>query len=150
QLHRLRLWPPARLTQSNLSADFDLESLRIEYPFADIAAEDIAEIKRHPELFAGYFPPQSRAGSGAQLAQVEMFFHHAIALAPITIAAVASFAEDRLLPAFYALLSDGGGVARADLDWESGNLSGNWSAIEPLLYRWIPHYLALDPCQERI
>jgi hypothetical protein len=30
-----------------------------------------------------------------------------------------------------------GGIARRDLDWESGNLYGNWIATPPLLKHWI-------------
>jgi radical SAM superfamily enzyme YgiQ (UPF0313 family) len=88
QFHRLRLWPPAPLTREGLTSEFDLESLRIEYPFTSIPDEEILAITDDPDFFTGYFPPHSQAGSLVQLAQVEMFFHHAVALVPLTIESV--------------------------------------------------------------
>jgi radical SAM superfamily enzyme YgiQ (UPF0313 family) len=36
QFHRLRIWPPAALSRTQLPCKFDLDSLRIEYPFVDV------------------------------------------------------------------------------------------------------------------
>jgi radical SAM superfamily enzyme YgiQ (UPF0313 family) len=104
QFHRLRLFPPSRLTRSSLPSEFDFESLRIEYPFIHIPDEDIAAIEADREFFAGYFTPYSEAGSQEQMAQVEMFFHHTVALIPLAIYALANFAGGNLLPSFYEAL----------------------------------------------
>jgi hypothetical protein len=133
QFHRLRLWPPAPLSRSGLRAEFDEDSLRIEYPFVDVPEEDIIAIQTDREFFEGYFAPYSKAGSAAELAQVEMFFHHTVALAPLALSALSGFVKESLVPSFYHALSQCGGIARRDLDWESGNLYGNWTAIFPLL-----------------
>src|SRR5262249_35935602 len=61
QFPRLRTWPPAPLSRAGLAAEFDLASLRIEYPFVDVPAEDVAVIEDDPEFFAGYFAPYSDA-----------------------------------------------------------------------------------------
>jgi hypothetical protein len=42
-----------------------------------------------------------------------------------------------LISSFYAALAECGCIARENLDWEAGNLYGNWLAIHPLLDRWI-------------
>jgi len=133
QFHRLRLWPPAPLSRSGLRAEFDEDSLRIEYPFIDVPEEDIIAIQTDREFFEGYFAPYSKAGSAAELAQVEMFFHHTVALAPLALSALSGFVKERLVPCFYQAVSQCGGIARRALDWESGNLYGNWTAISPLL-----------------
>jgi hypothetical protein len=137
QFHRLRLFPPAPLSRSGLLVEFDLDALRIEYPFLQIPQDEIAAIAGDPEFFEGYFAPRSTCGSAMQLAQVEMFFHHAIALAPLTIGALASFFMVGLVGSFYDALANCGGIERQNLDWESGDLYGNWLAIYPLLERWI-------------
>src|SRR6185369_15087107 len=72
QYHRLRTWPPAPLSRSQLAAEFDLDSLRIEYPFLNVPTEDIEAIKEDPDFFAGYFAPFSEAGTFAQLADIEL------------------------------------------------------------------------------
>jgi radical SAM superfamily enzyme YgiQ (UPF0313 family) len=41
QFHRLRLWPPAPLSRSGVRAEFDEDSLRIEYLFIDVPQEDM-------------------------------------------------------------------------------------------------------------
>jgi radical SAM superfamily enzyme YgiQ (UPF0313 family) len=133
QFHRLRLFPPSPLSRSGLPVEFDLDSLRIEYPFVRVPQEDVAAIAGAPDFFEGYFAPRSEAGSAAQLAQVEMFFHHAIANAPLTVGALSSFAGDGLVGLFYGALSEYGGIDRGGLDWESGDRYGNWLAVRPLL-----------------
>jgi radical SAM superfamily enzyme YgiQ (UPF0313 family) len=143
QFHRLRLWPPARLTYAGIASEFDLDSLRIEYPFTSISASDISAVASDPSFFTGYFPPYSQAGSLSQLAQVEMFFHHAVALVPLTIAALGQCAKDQLIRSFYDALRECGGIARGELDWESGNLYGNWLTIQPVLQIWISKYVRL-------
>lgn len=150
QLHRLRLWPPAPLSRSDLPAEFDLDSLRIEYPFINVPAEDVAEIKGDKEFFEGYFAPRSNAGSFSQLAQVEMFFHHAIAVAPFTIFTMAFFAKDALVSSFYEALEDAGGLSREEFEWEATNLYGNWQALYPLLVRWLAKQRALEEWQRAL
>ena len=133
QYHRLRLWPPARLTRAELPVTFDLDSLRIEFPFLDVPEEHAEAIRGDRDFFGGYFVPLSPAGTPEQLSQVEMFFHHAVALAPLTIAALGGFTGPRLVPAFYAALEARGPVDRGALDWESGQILRNWLALQPLL-----------------
>ncbi|MBV9225845.1 MAG: hypothetical protein JOY85_17565, partial [Acidobacteriaceae bacterium] len=74
QFHRLRLFPPSRLSRSGLLGKFDVESLKVEYPFLQVPPEDLNKIQSDPEFFSGYWTPNSRAGTAEQLAQVEMFF----------------------------------------------------------------------------
>ena len=150
QFHRLRLFPPSRLTRADVAAEFDLDSLRIEYPFVHVPEEDIAAIARDPIFFSGYFTPDSAAGSAAQLAQVEMFFHHTTALAPLTVCALAHFAGESLVPSFYRAIVQSGGIRREALDWESGDLYGNWLAIRPLLDAWVEHHVGLEDWQFRL
>jgi radical SAM superfamily enzyme YgiQ (UPF0313 family) len=137
QFHRLRLWPPAPLSLTGLHTQFDEDSLRIEYPFAEVPAEDIETIRADPIFFEGYFAPESNAGTAAQLAQVEMLFQHAVGLAPLTIAALSNLLEEDLISSFYKALLRSRPLARENLDWESGNLFGNWLAILPLLTSWV-------------
>jgi len=136
QFHRLRLFPPSRYCREKLSGRFDLESLRIEYPFVDISRKEISAIEEDPQFFAGSFPLTSSLGSAAQLAQVEMFFHHAVALAPLTVAALALIGAENPLLSFYRALESAGPIAREELDWEMGDLLRNWITIRPLLEQW--------------
>ena len=144
QFHRLRLFPPSRLSRTLLSGEFDGESLRIEYPFIEVPPEDIEAIKSDKDFFAGYWTPKTTAGSKEQLAQVEMFFHHVVALAPLTIAAVGQFATDALIPAFYKTLDRLQPLKREKLDWETGDLFGNWIELRPLLSAWIDEQIGLQ------
>ena len=137
QFHRLRTWPPAPLAKSCLPAEFDLDSLRIEYPFVNIPDDDIAAIKSDPEFFAGYFAPVSKAGSFAQLAQVEMFFDFAVALVPLTIAGLASLLGDDLVKSYYEVLSECEDIKREELEFGGTRLFQNWLVIEPMVRRWI-------------
>jgi hypothetical protein len=133
QFHRVRHFPPSPLSRQPREAAFDLESLRIEYPFLEVSNEDIGAIRADPEFFSGYWSTDTPAGSPAELAQVEMFFHHMVALAPLTIAAVASIAGERLVPRFYEAASSVGAIRRDRLDWETGRLWENWCELSPLL-----------------
>lgn len=147
QFHRLRTWPPAPLSRSNLPAEFDLDSLRIEYPFLTVPEEDIRAIRRDPEFFAGYFAPVSEAGSFAQLAQVEMFFDFAAALVPLTISGLAHFLGDGLVRSFYEVLSDCGDIDRERLEFGGTKLYQNWMVIEPWVQRWISKQSQLEDWQ---
>ncbi|MBV9036427.1 MAG: B12-binding domain-containing radical SAM protein [Acidobacteriaceae bacterium] len=140
QFHRLRLFPPSRLSRSGLLGTFDVESLKVEYPFLQVPSEDLNAIQSDPEFFSGYWTPNSRAGTAEQLAQVEMFFHHAVALAPVTIAAAAQFIGSDLISVFYRALQNGQALKREDLDWETGDLFGNWKALQPLLKIWVEEF----------
>jgi radical SAM superfamily enzyme YgiQ (UPF0313 family) len=133
QFHRLRLFPPSRYCCEDRSGQFDLESLRIEYPFLDITQEEISAIAKDPRFFAGYSPLVSSVGSATQLAQVEMFFHHAVAIAPLTVAAISLIDAEGLLQSFYYALEHCGPLVREKLDWEMGDLLSNCFTIWPLL-----------------
>ena len=150
QFHRLRLFPPSRLSRILLAGEFDVESLRIEYPFIRIPPEDVHAIKNDKDFFAGYWTPSSAAGSKEQLAQVEMFFHHAVALAPMTIAAAGQFGRDALIPTFYRTLDRVEPLKRERLDWETGDLFGNWIELLPLLDAWIGVDIGVEEWQRTI
>ena len=150
QLHRLRLWPPAPLSQRMLPSEFDELSLRIEHPFLSVTSDEIECIKEDPFFYQGYFAPCSRSGASAQLAQVEMFFHHALAIAPLTISVLTGLLGDQLIPSFYAALEKWGGLSREELDWESGNLYHNWSVVSRWLMRWLSRELGLRPWEREV
>jgi radical SAM superfamily enzyme YgiQ (UPF0313 family) len=150
QFHRLRLFPPSRLSRAQLAGEFDAYSLKIEYPFLEIPAEDIDAIRADPAFFSGYWTPSTSAGSSEQLAQVEMFFHHLVALAPLTAAAIAQFAGPALISSFYQALADWRPLQRENLDWETGDVFGNWLELQPLLETWISRELALENWQSEI
>jgi len=54
QFHRLRQFPPSPLSRLLKDAAFDIESLRIEYPFLDVPDDDVNAIRADPEFFSGY------------------------------------------------------------------------------------------------
>ena len=144
QFHRLRTWPPAPLSRANLPAEFDLDSLRIEYPFADIAQEDVAVIKDDPEFFAGYFAPFSAAGTFEQLAQMELFFTQAIAIAPLTVAVAGRFIGTRLTDSFYGAFAARGGITRKELEAEASDPLSICRILRPYLV----DLFAADPGME--
>ena len=143
QFHRLRLFPPSRMSRGGATGEFDLESARIEYPFPRIPGEDVDALRADPEFFSGYFTPGSAAGSPEQLAQVEMFFHHAVALAPLTVRVMGRLLGGMMAPSFYAALAAEGGLAREALDWEGGRFQRNWLALAPLFDAWIGEHAPL-------
>jgi radical SAM superfamily enzyme YgiQ (UPF0313 family) len=133
QFHRLRMWPPAPITLSPGPVEFDLDSLRIEYPFPQVPAEHVAAIRGDNAFFSGYFVPDTTAGTSAQLAQVEMFFHHAVTLAPFTVAALGQLTRGALVPAFYAALAAAGSLRREQLSWDPADPPhDNWRVMRPL------------------
>src|SRR5262249_33348428 len=105
QFHRLRMWPPAPITTGTLPVEFDLDSLRIEYPFVEVPPAHVDEIRAANAFFSGYFVPETTAGTPAQMAQVEMFFHHAVSLAPYTISALGQLTRGGMVAAFYDALA---------------------------------------------
>lgn len=133
QFHRLRLWPPAPLVKVNTRTEFDLESFKLEYPFAAVQTRDVEAIRSSPEFFSGYFAPTSSAGRGEQLAQVELFFQQAVGLAPVTISVLGTFLEERLIDCFYEAIEKVGPIDRYAIDWVSGDPLSYWEAICPLL-----------------
>ncbi len=115
QLHRLRMWPPAPLAALGLPATFDLDALRLEYPSDDVPPGDVALIEADPAFFTGYFTTASEAGSAQQLAQLELFFSHAVAFVPIATTLLAALHGERLAGSFYRALAALGPLARKDL-----------------------------------
>jgi radical SAM superfamily enzyme YgiQ (UPF0313 family) len=150
QFHRLRLFPPSPLTSAGLKGEFDPDSIRIEYPFPTVEEADLRTIAEDQEFYAGYWPPQSTAGSKEQLAQVEMFFHHLVAMMPLTLCAICSLCGDALLPSFYRALEKEGAIRREDLDWENGAILDNVEVIAPLLRTWIEECLSLGQWQRQL
>ena len=133
QFHRLRMWPPAPITRSPLPVEFDLDSLRIEYPFPQVPPEHVEAIREDDAFFSGYFVPATTAGTSAQLAQVEMFFHHAVSLAPITVAALGQLTRGALVRGFYDALAVTGPLRREQLSWDpSQPPHDNWRIMRPL------------------
>jgi radical SAM superfamily enzyme YgiQ (UPF0313 family) len=133
QFHRLRIWPPAKLSGLDLSQAFDLTSLKIEYPYLEVLSEDLDEIAESPDFFGGYFTPDTLAGGHSQVAQLEMFAHHAVALCPMSIYALETFRPKRLVSAFYGAIERVGALDRTQLDWDGGQLLGNWETLKPYL-----------------
>ena len=145
QFHRLRMWPPAPITNLPLPVDFDLDSLRIEYPFPQVPEEHVEAIRADNSFFSGYFVPETTAGTPAQLAQVEMFFHHAVTLAPYTVAALGQLVGEALVPAFYRALAEVGPLRREELTWDAAQPPhGNWRALRPLFRALISRHAGLS------
>jgi radical SAM superfamily enzyme YgiQ (UPF0313 family) len=140
QFHRLRMWPPAPITQLPLPVEFDADSLRIEYPFTQVPAEHLEAIRADNSFFSGYFVPDTTAGTPSQLAQTEMFFHHAVTLAPYTVAALGQLTHGAMVPAFYAALAAGEPLHREQISWDASQPPhGNWMALRPLFRSMIEH-----------
>lgn len=145
QFHRLRMWPPAPITKSPWPVEFDLDSLRIEYPFPQVPAEHVEAIRADDAFFSGYFVPLTTAGSPPQLAQVEMFFHHAVGLAPFTVAALGQLTHGALVPAFYAALAAQGFLRREQLSWDATDQPlANWRTLRPLFADLISRHAGLS------
>jgi hypothetical protein len=133
QFHRLRLWPPALLSQQGLPQAFDAVSLSIEYPYLDLPNDDLSEIASDPEFFGGYFSTESSAGDMNQISQLEMFAHHAVSLAPMTVYAIGNISPESLVRAFYEGTDKLGPLRRDSLDWDGGALLKNWDTIMPYI-----------------
>jgi radical SAM superfamily enzyme YgiQ (UPF0313 family) len=136
QFHRLRLWPPAELASELVDVEFDETSAKIEYPYLDIMGDELAEIGADPKFFGGYFVPRSEIGSSAEIAQLEMLIHHAMSLAPLSLASMAQFYQGDLTLNILFSINSIGPISRKDLDWETGQLLKNWMTIEPYL-KWL-------------
>jgi radical SAM superfamily enzyme YgiQ (UPF0313 family) len=140
QFHRMRMWPPAPITKMDLPVTFDIDSLRIEYPFPEVPQEDVDAILSDNDFFSGYFVPETVAGTSAQLAQVEMFFHHTVTLSPFTIAALGQLTHGGLVAAFYDALADVGSLKREELSWDPTTAPHLvWRALRPLFKALIAH-----------
>jgi hypothetical protein len=150
QFHRLRTWPPAPLSRAMLPARFDLDSLRIEYPFLDVPDADVAAIEGDPEFFGGYFAPHTTAGTFVEVAQVEMFFSHAIHIVPLTIAVMGRLAGESLIPVFYDVLSRMGGISRQAMAADPNSPWPAWRAVSPRLEDWISIHPALEEWQRKL
>jgi len=150
QFHRLRTWPPAPLSRSKLPAEFDLDSLRIEYPFLDVPGEDVVAIEDDPEFFAGYFAPYSQAGTFAQLAQVELFFTQAVAVAPLTIAVMGRVMGESFITSFYSVLSRRGPITREEIEADPSSMLPIWWLLRPYLEEWVAGHPALQDWQREL
>lgn len=150
QLHRLRKWPPAPLTRAELPARFDLDSLRIEYPFLEVPDADVAAIEADPEFFPGYFAPYTTAGTFAQMAQVEMSFTFGIFVAPLTIAVMSRLAGESLIPTFYTVLSRMGGISRQEMESDPSTPWPGWRLLRPRLEEWVAIHPALEDWQRQL
>ena len=136
QFHRLRTWPPAPLSRTSLPAEFDLDSLRIEYPFVDVPPEDVEIIKSDPTFFAGYFAPYTQAGTFEQLAQIELFFSQAVAVAPLTVAVAGRLMGKGLVESFFRVVSSRGGITRKEIEADTSSLLPIWPLLRPYFEDW--------------
>jgi radical SAM superfamily enzyme YgiQ (UPF0313 family) len=150
QFHRLRTWPPAPLSRSELAAEFDVDSLRIEYPFLNVPPEDIDAIKADSSFFAGYFAPYSEAGTFAQLADVELFFTQAVAVAPLTIAVLGRVMGHSLIESFYSVVAHRGAITRADIEADTSSLLPIWSLLRPFMEAWVAEHQALEDWEREL
>jgi radical SAM superfamily enzyme YgiQ (UPF0313 family) len=150
QFHRLRLFPPSKLSKEKIETEFDLEALRIEYPFIHITPAEIHEIKNDASFFMGYHSPRSLAGSTEQLAQLEMFFHHSIALAPLTIALSCQFYKNDMVNAFYEIIKTNGFLKREEIEWQTSQLFRNWKTISPLLHELVMNCTEVPLWQQQL
>jgi len=151
QFHRLRIWPPAPLSQGRLPSQFDLDSLRIEYPFVDVLQEDVAAIEKDPDFFAGYFAPYSQAGTFAQLAQVELFFTQAVAAVPLTVAVLGRLLGPKLVESFYDLISERGALTRTEIAAaDTSSMLPLWMLLRPFLEHWVAECPSLEDWQREL
>ena len=150
QYHRLRTWPPAPLSRSHLAAEFDLDSLRIEYPFLNVPTEDVEAIKEDPDFFAGYFAPFSEAGTFAQLADIELFFTQAVAIAPLTIAVLGRVMGGSLIETFYSVVSLRGVITRADIEAANSSMVPIWLLLRPFIEEWITEHPRLEEWEREL
>jgi hypothetical protein len=150
QFHRLRTWPPAPLSRIMLPSKFDLDSLRIEYPFLDVPQDDVVAIEKDPEFFAGYFAPYTQAGTFAQLADVELFFTQAVAAAPLTIAVLGRVMDASLIESFYAVVSRRGAITREDVEADTTSLLPIWVLLRPFLEEWVTEHPALETWEREL
>jgi len=150
QYHRLRTWPPAPLSRSHLAAEFDLDSLRIEYPFLNVPTEDIEAIKEDPDFFAGYFAPFSEAGTFAQLADIELFFTQAVAVAPLTIAVLGRVMGGSLIETFYSVVSLRGAITRANIEADTSSMVPIWLLLRPFIEEWITEHPTLEEWEREL
>lgn len=129
QFHRLRIWPPAPLSFLEMARQFDQASLQIEYPYFKVAEEDLEAIRNDPAFFGGYFPPDCTAAAPWQISQLELFAHHAVALAPMTIYAMEALRPGQLVRHFFESLDEDGPIPRQSLDLDGGDIGLNWRTI---------------------
>jgi len=148
--HRLRTWPPAPLSRNGLRAEFDFDSLCLDYPFADVPDEDVALISQDHEFFAGYFAPYSTAGTFAQLADVELFFTQAVAAAPLTIAVLGRIMGKNLIPSFFNATAVQGCITRNDVEADTSSLVPIWRLLRPFIEKWIDSYECAEPWQKAL
>ena len=150
QFHRLRLWPPSPLFKQAPEARFDAESLAIEYPFLEARAEDVAAIQADREFFAGYFAPLSRAGAFPEIAQIELFFTSAVAVAPLTVAVLGRLMGDALIATFVTHVFEAVGVTRSQIEARSTQMSELAALLLPLILRWIQGALPVGSWSPRL
>jgi radical SAM superfamily enzyme YgiQ (UPF0313 family) len=150
QFHRLRTWPPAPLSRDRLRSEFDLDSLRLEYPFLDVPQQDLEAIEKDPEFFAGYFAPYTQAGTFAQLADVELFFTQAVAAAPLTIAVLGRVMDASLIESFYKVVSRRGAITRADVEADTTSLLPIWFLLRPFLEQLVNEHPTLEDWEREL
>ncbi|MCH9665132.1 MAG: B12-binding domain-containing radical SAM protein [Gammaproteobacteria bacterium] len=135
QFHRVRIWPPAPISYEKVDTTFDLESLEIEYPFLAVDKDDIEVISSDREFFGGYFVPSTSIAENYIVAKLEMFFHHGIAITPMTIWLLAKATTFDFIKCLVEILHDKQAILRENLDWDNGTLSANFEYLEPVFLR---------------
>ncbi|MBV9286211.1 MAG: hypothetical protein JO288_00055 [Hyphomicrobiales bacterium] len=96
----------------------------------------MAAIEADREFFAGYFAPLSHAGGFAEIAQAELFFTSAVAVAPLTIAVLGRLVGEALIATFLTHVSEGG-VTRCEIEARSTQMNELAALLAPLILRWI-------------
>lgn len=138
QFHRMRLFPPAPIAEpGKAELDFDLDTLRLEFPFREVLASEIEDIRSAKELFSGYFAPRSAAGTPQELAQAELFFTQAVAIVPLTVTALHQFSDGRLVDLLYEIIAEHGAIDRFVFDPTLIDLVRNFKGLEPYLHLFI-------------
>lgn len=131
QYHRLRLFPPAPMTNTDIEYVFDEETLKLEFPFSQITDSEVSTIRSKATLYTGYFAPKSLSGLPHQLAQVELFFQQLVTLAPITLATLGSILREQLIDAFYESLVSISLIDRYAIDWVGADVEDAWNILAP-------------------
>ncbi|MGO7611076.1 radical SAM protein [Rhizobium ruizarguesonis] len=145
QFHRLRLFPPApiavgsRLDALLEDATLDETTLRLEYPFRDIADDERERIAADPRFYAGYFSPRSAAGLPEEISQAELFFTQGVAFSPLTIFALATRSPHSIVALFRAHLARCGYIDRYVFDPTDIRIVRNWVALKDRLFEIIDH-----------
>ncbi|MBS0444622.1 MAG: cobalamin-dependent protein [Proteobacteria bacterium] len=149
QFHRLRIWPPAPLSLLDVPHSFDSLSLDIEHPYLAATLEERAEIEACPKFYPGYFSPDSTLGSPSEVSQLEMFAHHAVGLAPLTIFMAETMCPGVILDSVFKGAANRE-LQRDQFDWDGGRMDKTWAALTPILEAIVAAVAEEKPADARV